>query len=150
MIDLKRTTSEDPDFERLIRLLDTDLAARYGTDQSFFDRLNQVDAIRQVVVAYFQDVPVGCGAIKPHDTQTMEIKRMYTLDSDRGKGVATAVIDELENWTKELGCNRCILETGMGQPEAIRLYEKLGYSRIPNYGPYADVPVSRCFERWLV
>lgn len=149
MLTLKRTSSDNADFKTLVRLLDLDLAERYGASQSFFDRFNKVDLIREVVVAYLEDAPVGCGAIKPFANQVMEIKRMFTLDRVRGRGVATAIIGELEQWVVELGCTRCVLETGTGQPEAIRFYEKIGYIPIPNYGPYAEVAVSRCFEKQL-
>ncbi len=77
----------------------------------------------------------------------MEVKRMYTLPEYRGKGIAAAVLNELEKWAAELGCGRCVLETGMKQPEAIRLYEKSGYSVIPNYGQYAGLENSVCFEK---
>ena len=75
---------------------------------------------------------------------------MYTKQKNRGKGIATFVLKELENWAKELGYEKCILETGIKQPEAIRLYEKNGYELIPNYGQYAEVEDSRCFEKKLL
>ena len=72
---------------------------------------------------------------------------MYTLPGSRGKGIATAILKELENWAFELGYAKCVLETGKRQPEAIALYEKSGYKRIPNYGKYAGVENSVCYEK---
>jgi putative acetyltransferase len=59
------------------------------------------------------------------------------------------VLSELESWAAELGYPKCVLETGKRQPEAIALYEKQGYQRIPNYGQYIGVENSVCFEKVL-
>jgi GNAT superfamily N-acetyltransferase len=79
----------------------------------------------------------------------MEVKRMYTADNHRGKGLATQVLTELENWALELGYSRCILETGKRLPDAVRLYENRGYQLIPNYGQYVEMENSICFEKKL-
>jgi GNAT superfamily N-acetyltransferase len=79
----------------------------------------------------------------------MEIKRMYVTLEKRGKGIATLVLQELEKWSKELGFEKCILETGKKQPEAIRFYEKTNYHSIPNYGQYENAENSICFEKEL-
>lgn len=146
---LKRTNSDDLDFQTLVRLLDTDLAIRDGADHAFFAQFNKIAAIKYAVVAYDHEQPVGCGAIKEYEENTMEVKRMFVLPEKRGKGIASIVLKELENWAIELGYPKCILETGINQPEAIRLYEKNNYKRIPNYGQYAEVESSVCFEKVL-
>jgi GNAT superfamily N-acetyltransferase len=79
----------------------------------------------------------------------MEVKRMYTLPEYRGKGIASIVLAELEKWAAELGYQKTVLETGKRQPEAIALYEKNNYRQIPNYGQYAGVENSVCFEKEL-
>jgi putative acetyltransferase len=79
----------------------------------------------------------------------MEIKRMYTLKETRGKGIATAIVADLENWSRELGYSSCVLETGKRQPWAISLYKNLGYEETPNYGKYAGVLNSVCFKKHL-
>jgi GNAT superfamily N-acetyltransferase len=102
-----------------------------------------------VVVAYENGRPVSCGAMKEFGPGTMEIKRMYTAPESRGKGIASIVLAELEAWAGELGYEKCVLETGKRQPEAIALYQKNGYKLIPNYGQYAGVENSLCFEKEL-
>lgn len=149
MIILKRTTSEDADFRKLVTELDKDLAIRDGDEHSFFAQFNKIDLIKHVVVAYQDDEPVGCGAIKQYDENTMEVKRMFVPMEMRGQGIASIVLKELEHWAGELGFAKCILETGIKQPEAIKLYGKNNYSRIPNYGQYANVQSSVCFEKVL-
>lgn len=142
-----RTDSENKDFVELVRLLDADLAKRDGDDHSFYAQFNKIDKIKHVVVAYENEIPLGCGAIKQFDQRTMEIKRMYTSPHSRGKGIASIVLSELEKWATELSYEKCILETGIRQPEAIGLYKKNEYKLIPNYGQYAEVENSRCFEK---
>jgi len=147
MITLLRTNSEHKDFIELVRLLDADLAKRDGDEHAFFAQYNKINMIKNVVVVLDDNMPISCGAIKEYDPETMEVKRMYTSPDYRGKGIASIVLAELEKWASELGYNKCILETGIRQPEAIRLYEKNNYQLIPNYGQYAEVESSRCFEK---
>lgn len=149
MITLVRTTAGHPDFIRLVQLLDADLAIRDGSEHGFYHQFNSIDQLRTVVLAYEADRAVGCGAIKPLAPGTVEVKRMYTLLECRGKGIASLVLNELEQWARELSYEKTRLETGKKQPEAIALYEKNGYAVIPNYGQYAGVENSVCFEKIL-
>jgi len=142
-----RTNSENLEFIELVKLLDKDLAIRDGEDHAFYAQFNKVDSIKYVVVALENKKPLGCGAIKEFSQDTMEIKRMYTSKESRGKGIASMMLAELEQWAKELGFKQCILETGIKQPEAIGLYEKNGYHSIPNYGQYLGVEDSKCFKK---
>ena len=150
MITIKRTNSDDEDFVALVKLLDQDLAVRDGDDHGFYAQYNKINIIKHAVVAYDGDVAIACGAVKAFDDESMEVKRMYTAESARGKGVASVVLAELEKWAGELGYAKCVLETGVRQPEAIRLYEKNGYQLTPNYGQYVGVENSRCFEKLII
>ena len=149
MIRITRTNSDNQDFIQLVKHLDADLAERDGEDHSFYAQFNKIDKIKYVAVAYEDDQPVGCGAIKECALDTMEIKRMYTSPESRGKGIASKVLHELEAWAAELSYEKCILETGKKQPEAIGLYQKNGYKIIPNYGQYAEIENSVCFEKLI-
>jgi GNAT superfamily N-acetyltransferase len=149
MITLHRTNSENPDFIALVKLLDADLAIRDGADHAFYAQFNKIDAIRHVVLAYEGDMAVGCGAIKEFSPDAMEVKRMFVRPEGRQKGIASMVLGELERWAAEMSYRRTVLETGMKQQEAIELYTRRGYTRIPNYGQYAGVENSLCFEKIL-
>ena len=144
-----RTTSEHPDFKMLVNLLDNDLALRDGDEHTFYNQFNSIDDLQHCIVLYEDSNAVGCGAIKAQNSVTAEVKRMYVLETQRGKGLATQILTNLESWAKEIGYERCILETGIRQPEAIALYEKNGYKRIPNYGQYIGIKNSVCFEKLL-
>ncbi|MCC7501141.1 MAG: GNAT family N-acetyltransferase [Flavobacteriales bacterium] len=147
---LIRTDSTDPAFRELVAELDKDLAIRDGSEHAFFAQFNKLNDIRHVVVVLDGSAPIGCGAFKPFDGSAVEIKRMYVPPTHRQKGIASAVLGTLERWAHELGYGRCVLETGTKQPEAIALYRKCGYHLIPNYGQYAGVESSMCFEKVLV
>ncbi len=150
MITTIRTDSSNEDFISLVKLLDADLAQRDGKDHSFYAQFNKIDKIKHVIVAYADNKPISCGAIKEFNSTTMEVKRMYTLPEFRGKGIATMVLRELEKWAGELSYMKCVLETGKRQSEAIDLYKKNGYKIIPNYGQYIGVENSVCFEKSVV
>jgi putative acetyltransferase len=147
MYKLKRTNSDDPDFQELVAELDQDLAIRDGEDHSFFAQFNKISAIKHVVVIYEDEIAVGCGALKEYAENVAEIKRMFVRIEKRGKGIASIVLMELEKWAKELRYKKCILETGIKQPEAINLYMKNDFVKIKNYGPYTEVENSACFEK---
>ena len=144
---LVRTDSDSADFRELVALLDAELAVRDGDEHAFYAQYNKIDKIRNVVVAYENEKAVGCGAFKEYEQGVAEIKRMYVREDSRGQGIAGKVLEELERWAKELNFSECVLETGLKQPEAVRLYQKNGYATIPNYGQYAGVENSVCMRK---
>ena len=150
MIRLIRTNSEDQAFVNLVNLLDADLSLRDGEQHDFYDQFNKIADIKYVVVAFDGDLPVGCGAIKMHSENTMEVKRMYVVPEKRGQGIASRILADLEKWAAEMLCFKCILETGKKQPEAIALYKKNGYLITANFGQYVGVENSICFEKILM
>lgn len=149
MYTTQRTNSEDQDFRLLVTQLDKELAIINGEKNDFFTAYNKIDLIRHVVVVYEANKPVGCGAIKKYDHDIMEIKRMFVPLEWRGKGIAGKVLNELQTWARELGYRKCILETGDKMTAAIGLYKKNHFRVIPNYGQYANVESSVCFEKDL-
>ena len=149
MLSFIKTNSDSSDFRSLVVQLDADLQARYGEQQSFFSQFNKLDHIHHVIVAYENNQPIGCGAFKEYELGVAEIKRMYVKPELRGKGIAAEILSNLEQWAKDEGFKTCILETAIKQPEAIRLYEKSGYTRFPNYGQYIGVEISLCMQKQL-
>ena len=149
MLTFLRTNSTHQDFISLVRHLDIELATIDGDEHSFYVQYNKIDKINHVIIAYENELPIACSAIKQFSENTMEVKRMYILAPYRGKGTASGVLIQLEKWAAEMNYSHCILETGIRQPDAIRLYGKNGYLPIPNYGQYAGVENSRCFEKAL-
>lgn len=147
MTNLIRTNSDNSDFRELVRLLDEDLQIRDGDAHPFYAQFNKIDKIRYVVVAYENGQAVGCGAIKEYEKGVAEVKRMFVKPEWRGRGIAKRILSELEGWANELSFSECILETGKNQPEAIGLYQKSGYQKIPNYGQYEGIQLSVCMRK---
>lgn len=151
MYTIQRTNSNNVDFQNLVLELDKDLANKNGDTNEFFARYNKIDHIKNVIVAYDVDViAVGCGAMKEYEEGIMEIKRMFVPADKRGNGIAGKILIELQLWAKELGYKKCILETGDKMIEAIGLYKRNDFQIIPNYGQYADVECSICFEKEII
>ena len=144
-----RTNSENQDFATLVQQLDIYLAVKDGDEHAFYAQFNKIEAIHHVIVLYENEKAVGCGAIKKYDDHTMEVKRLFVLPAERGKGIASRILTELENWAIELEFTKCILETGKRQTEAIILYQKNNYTQIVNYGQYKDMENSVCFEKYI-
>jgi putative acetyltransferase len=149
MISYIRTNSENESFQKLVKALDSDLKVRDGEDHAFYSQFNKIDKIKYAIVAFEDEMAIGCGAIKEYSPGTMEVKRMYVTKEKRGQGIATTILEKLEQWVLELNFEKCVLETGKRQPEAIGLYKKNGYILIPNFGQYENVENSVCFEKIL-
>lgn len=146
MLRIERTNASNPIFRSLVNDLDKFLAITDGDDHAFYDQYNQLDDIKYVLIVYKNEEPIGCGAIKQFDLTIFEIKRMYISEAHRGNGYAGQLLKDLENWAKELGAVKCILETGIRQSSAVHLYKKNGYRQTENYGQYVGVNESLCFE----
>lgn len=150
MIKVIRTDSSNQDFISLVRLLDADLALRDGAENDYYAQFNKIDSLKNCVVAYADEKAIGCGAFKPFEIGvSVEVKRMYVLEDQRGKGTAGLILAEIEQWASEMGYSKCVLETGKRQPEAIALYTKHGYRITENYGQYKGIENSVCFEKTL-
>jgi GNAT superfamily N-acetyltransferase len=150
MIKLQRTTSDNEDFRLLISELDKELRSRYQEKQAIYDQYNIIENNPNVVIAYREEMPVGCGCFKKFDDRSVEIKRMFVRPEYRGQKIAASILQQLENWAIELNISGTVLETGIKQPDAIHLYRKSGYIVVENYGPYKGLPESICMQKNLV
>ncbi len=145
---------EDPRGEaatQLVRELTAEIAALYsdfGQDGSGSFSANDVLVPRSAfVVARLNGQPVGCGALRPMDAETMEVKRMYVAPCARRLGLGRRILAELERLAAGFGYHVMRLETGIRQPEARALYERFGFHRIPPFGQYIGNPISVCYEK---
>ncbi|MEI7487084.1 MAG: GNAT family N-acetyltransferase [Chryseobacterium sp.] len=146
---ITKTDSSNVDFQNLVKLLDADLAIRNGEDHAFYDQFNKIDMIKNCIVIYVYNNPAACGAFKKFEDDTVEIKTMYTHPNFRKRGLAGTIVKELESWAKEIGYKKAVLESSLEQNEALSVYEKSGYLRIPNYGQYIGIDKSVCYEKTL-
>ena len=100
-------------------------------------------------VLRYDGLAAGCGAVKFFGLEYGEIKRMYVRPQVRGLGFGKAMLNHLEDYARSHNITLLRLETGIRQPEAVGLYERMGFHRIPPFGPYTDDPLSLCYEKQL-
>ncbi len=98
-------------------------------------------------IARVDGTAAGCGGIQLVGTDYGELKRMYVRPGFRGQGLGVALLEHLAAYAREHGVSLLRLETGIHQTDAIRLYERWGFSRIPPFGPYFEDPLSICYEK---
>jgi len=147
---LREVDWEHPDSVALRAAQRVDLDARYGTPDSEPGPRPTASDISVFFVAYSDEgEPLGCGALRQLDDSHGEVKRMFVQPARRGTGVAPAILARLEEYARDQGWARLVLETGDRQPDAIRFYEREGYSSIPKFGYYVDSPYSLCYEKLL-
>ena len=145
---------DDPAGEALRVAQQDEISARYGTPDSEPGPKPTAADITVFFIAFDVladggEVPVGCGGLRTLDSVHGEIKRMYVIPERRGTGISTTILRALEDAARGLGWQRLVLETGDEQPDAMRFYEREGYTAIPLFGYYADSPLSRCYEMVL-
>jgi len=145
-----RTDSEHVDFRMLAALLDLDLVIRDGDDHAFYARFNQIESIKELVIAYQRRMLVACGVIKPFTATAAEVKRMFVRPDYKKQSIAAKALSGLENWATELGFSLCVLETGKKRPEAIGLYQKAYYRITDNYEQYIGIDNSVYMNKPLI
>jgi GNAT superfamily N-acetyltransferase len=134
----------------LIAQLDAEIEKRYPGEP-----INGVDPEEfrtsggYFVIGYCDSQAVGCGAFRPCDQTTVEIKRMFVKPEFQRRGIARAILGAVEAEALKRGFSRSILETANRQPEAVALYRSSGYEEIPKYGHYIESARSLCFGKML-
>jgi GNAT superfamily N-acetyltransferase len=151
-VHIKPTRYGSATAQKLIAELMADLEERYGdVDRTPVDGFEFDPPDGGFLVAYLDGQPVGCGAWRSHarSADVAEVKRVFVQAQARKQGLARSIMAALEEHARAHGRKRIILETGTAQPEAIALYQALGYERITNFGYYKDEPGARCFAKTL-
>jgi GNAT superfamily N-acetyltransferase len=134
----------------LIEELQEEYVVRYGgRDDTPVDPEQFAPPTGSFLVATQDGEPVGCGGLRRHDEQQVEVKRMFVRTPFRGRGLARVLLAALEDEARSLGYRRILMESGTAQPEAMALYESSGYERIPGFGYYRDSPENRCYAKDL-
>ncbi|MGF2410984.1 MAG: nitrate reductase associated protein [Ferruginibacter sp.] len=146
---IKRTTSNDKDFQLLIKQLDHELWNELQEDQATYDQYNKVPDLNTVVLVYVNDQPAASGCFKKYNADTVEVKRMFVVKEHRGKGLSKTILAGLEDWAMEQGFKYALLETSIHFIPATTLYKKSGYTIIPNYDQYKGLEESVCMKKDL-
>jgi len=137
------------DFEILSNEFNCELKEKFGNKQEKYQKYNLLKNIKDVIVCFIDDNPVGCVSIRFYEDDVYELKRMFIKPKYRGLGISKKMLQMIESKAKEKGCKRIILETGSLLVRAVQLYKKSGYQVIANYGEYVNMPESVCMEKIL-
>jgi putative acetyltransferase len=148
-LELRSVAFEHADSVMLRAAQQAELAARYKTESSEPGVKPNAESVTVFLIAYVDGVPAGCGGLRELDNGGFEIKRMYVTPARRGTGIAIEVLRGLEEWARAQSATELLLETGTAQPDAMRFYEREGYSHIDNFGAYAGEPLSVCYSKAL-
>ncbi|WP_292969257.1 GNAT family N-acetyltransferase [Pantoea sp. UBA4549] len=149
MITVEKSDPLSPESRHLIEKLSAELASVTGdSGKSNFtiDSINE-DRALWALARDSRGKAIGCGAIRPLTENIAELKRMF---SDRSyPGIGNALLTFLEATAKSMGYNELWLETRHINRKAVNFYEKSGYIRIENYGPYIGREEAVCFAKSL-
>jgi len=157
-LEIRATRFLAPVAQTLVAAALADLSERYGGpgDGTRVEAMEFDPPVGGFFVAYRDEEPVGCAGWRSHvDAESgtadgvAELKRMFVVPEARGTGVATELLAAVEHAAAGRGRTRMILECGTLQPEAIALYEKVGYARIPDFGFYRGWEGVRSYGRDL-
>lgn len=145
---VREATWADPAGVELRKAQRDELTIRYEDPDSEPGPAPTADDITVFLIAEDDaGAAIACGGLRRIDDTHGEIKRMYVTPESRGSGAAVGILRELETRARQLGWERLVLETGDRQPDAIRFYEREGYTRIPKYGHYVHSALSLCYGR---
>jgi GNAT superfamily N-acetyltransferase len=152
-VEISPAPYDDPAVTTLLEAMDEELRDRYaGSLGGPFRPLTRAlfePPGGRFLVARCDGEEVACGGVCSYKGETAELRRMYVSRGARRRGIARALLGELEQAAGELGYGRLRLATGLGQPEALALYRSAGYELIPNYGAFAAESGNICLERRL-
>lgn len=139
--------------------MDAELGLRYEDRFSAYDpetlaqferdfALDPATVVATVVLLAADGEPIGHAALRALGDE-LEVKRVFVHTGARGTGASRALMAELEDIGRGRGATRLILQTGDRQPDAVTLYERIGYTRIPIFPPYSAFDFSLCYEKPL-
>ena len=145
------TDGDDPAFRRFYDITEAYYSRIVGgaDRRRAFVPYNASDGIPDVALAFLDGEAVGCAGLKRYSDADAEVKRLWVEPAFRGKGIATMLMDRVEERAKAQGYRRVILQTRPIMPDAVALYEKRGYRLIPNYPPYDRLDGAVCYAKAL-
>jgi len=134
----------------LLRQSDEYTLSLYPSESAYLLDINELEAPGvSVFVARRDGVARGIAALATRNNGTAELKRVFVDPAARGSGVAGSLLRAVEAAALGQGIGVLQLETGEPQPEAIALYTKVGFERIPRFGQYTNDPLSVCMQKVL-
>lgn len=143
---IQQVENEDKDFILLCGKLDEYLNQAIGGEskREKYKKFNHLDTMDYVVVAYDEETPAGCGALRKYSEEEIEVKRVFVGEEYRGRHIGDMILENLVHQAKGMGFKRMLLETGEFLQASVHLYSKYGFEKVENYGAYKDMKESLC------
>ena len=145
-MEFKWTNGNDEEFHKFYIKTETYYSEIVGgrKNREGFVPYNLSESISDVLLAYIDGVPVGCAGLKKYSDSDVEIKRVWVEPDQRGKHIATELMNSIEDKARELGFKRAVLQTRPIMKDAVGLYSRRGYVLIDNYPPYDKLEGAIC------
>jgi GNAT superfamily N-acetyltransferase len=135
----------------LIEEVQQEYVVRYGSrDVTELSAIEFTPPQGIFMIGWDAEQPVACGGVRLVAPGVAELKRMYVVPEARRRGIARAMLADLESQARLLGAAHLRLETGLHQPEALSLYASAGYIDAEPFGHYAGAPLARHLAKSLV
>lgn len=150
-IEYRWTNGENEDFKKFYLITEEYYSKLVGgiQNRSAFLPYNMSESVTDVVIAYYNDIAIGCAGLKKYSDTDVEIKRVWIEPDYRGNHIVTCLMEILENHAKKQGFQRIILQTRKQMSDALRLYSKCGYYQTDNYPPYDKLEGAICLAKDL-
>ena len=132
------TDEKDERFVKLVGELDRGYYERIGEELSKYD---------SVILALDNNDAVACASYRVFDDDSVEFKRVYVKREYRKRGIAYNLIGHLEKSAIRNGFKYSYIVTGKNNQPAIRLYEKLNYELIDNFGQFINDDMVICMKK---
>lgn len=146
---VRQVSHDNQDFVMLCGELDEFLNEAIGGEEKRekYKKFNHTDTMDYVVIAYNNAEPIGCGALRKYSEKEVEVKRVFVRETYRGKHIGSMIIEALIAQAQRMNFQRIILETGVFLSASVHLYQRYGFEKMENYGPYQNMPESLCMGR---
>lgn len=146
---IKIAKHDDKDLRELINELDEGLKITDGDEHDFYHQFNGLNELEKIYVGYVEGVQISCGGFKILEDGRAELKRMYVRPQYRGNRYAESLLKYIENEVRSAGVFNIVLETGIRQESALKLYKRNAYIEIDKYGQYKGKALSICLGKSL-
>ena len=149
-LELRLVEGNNLSFQALVRQLDREYVERFGDEALQYRQYNGLEHVEQACLLMEGGQAAACGAFQRLDGETAELKRVFVRPDRRRRGYARQLVEMLELQALFGGYRRMALETGRAMPEAIGLYQKLGYQEAPAWGPFVGDQACICMAKALL
>lgn len=145
-ITIKNVLPTHKEFIHLCNELDLYLDNAIGgaKNREKFLKFNITSTLDYIIVAYHEDLPVGCAALRKYSDSNIELKRVFVIPSYRKQNIGGMMLEHLIIWARNVSFQKIILETGEFLAESIKLYKRYGFWEIEKYGEYVNMSESLC------